>query len=107
MAVTVFEWPEKAPTDVDPYGFDVEAWLEGETVDAVTWAIEVDGDDADDPGLGGMLGTAAVDGSIVKVLISAGLEGLDYLVSARVETSGGRFRTFYARLPVRLPLDVD
>lgn len=98
MAATVYQWPEKAPDDIDTYGFDVSAWIEaGETVDEVDWsATDPEGELVPD-----MIESDDIAGNVVRVLVRDGEDETDYLFRALVTTSGGRCRTYLANLPVR------
>lgn len=73
----------KDPSAVLDYGFDWRAWLESagnDTIDTSTWTV--------DTGL--TVNASTVSGGVSVVWLSGGTVGVNYTVTNRIVTAGGR-----------------
>jgi len=73
---------DKAPQEKEPYEIDLKPVLDGERVQNVVWTSSVP--------LELEVGESSVNGPVVRVWLSGGRTGQDYVVTAHVRTSGGR-----------------
>ena len=97
IAPPPLSWPTKDPGDILYYGFDISAALignPGDTIDILDVSIA-----PNNPGDLSMT-SAAADGSIIVLWLSAGQAGTVYVITVVVSTSSGRTLQRSILLPV-------
>lgn len=95
--------PAKLADETEFYGFDYSQLLAaGETITDATFSITVlEGTDADADDM--LSGSAVINGSIVTILLTGGVENVHYNLHCAAETSAGQTMSLSEDFWVRDP----
>lgn len=72
----------KDPNATLDYGFNWGPWLNGDTINSSNWIIE--------SGLEAVPASESYDDTTTRIFLTAGVEGMEYEVTNRITTTGGR-----------------
>jgi hypothetical protein len=85
-----------APTDQFQVTIDITTWLDGDTIDSVTFtATDEDGEDATDDVL--VTGSCSYTDTQIRAYIKGGTDGTVYTVKCAVVTAASDKKSFYIK----------
>jgi endonuclease V-like protein UPF0215 family len=85
-----------APTDQFQVTIDLTTWLDGDTIDTVTYTAEdEDGNDATDTVIDAVLSTNT--DTQARAYIKGGVDGTVYTVTCKAVTTNGDIKSFYIK----------
>ena len=84
---------QKQPVEVLDYDIDFDKWLEGDTITSASAIVDPTGE------LG--IDTVETFPTLVKVWLSAGIDGGSYKIEVTIQTAGGRTGQVEFKIRVR------